>query len=460
MPKNEIDYSNTIIYKITCNDSNITDKYVGHTTNFVQRKYAHKDSCVNEKSSNHKCKLYETIRQNGGWSNWKMEIINFFNCKDHYEARIKEQEYFVLLNANLNSIEPVPNPKPKIKNVIESKIKQTIYCETCKVNFTNLKLLEIHNTTKKHLNKTDNITMVTKNTPKPHCFSCDTCCFISGNKKDYTRHLTTPKHLFKTQMVTNLTEKPQPILPFICDCGNTYKYNSGLSRHKKKCLEESGKINTNQIQQTNQTTLTTDVILKILKQNEELQKMLVDQSSKILELAKEGKNIINNTNNTTNNFNLNLFLNEKCKDALNITEFVNSLVVNINDLEETARLGYAEGISKIFINGLKQLDIYKRPIHCSDLKREVIYIKDQDNWEKDDDKIHLLQAIKVVGNKNIKQISEWQKVNPQFKDPESKQNDKYLSMLCNVMSGGSKEETTKNYDKIVRNIVKETVIEK
>ena len=106
------------------------------------------------------------------------------------------------------------------------------------------------------------------------------------------------------------------------------------------------------------------------------------------------------------------------------------------------------------------MDVYKRPIHCSDLKREVLYIKDQDTWEKDEDKTHLLQAIKVVGNKNIKQISEWQKVNPHFKDPESKQNDKYLAMLCNVMSGGSKEETAKNYDKIVRNIVKETVIEK
>ena len=446
MPKNEIDYSNTIIYKITCNDSNITDKYVGHTTNFVQRKYAHKDSCVNEKSSNHKCKLYETIRQKGGWSNWKMEIINFFNCKDHYEARIKEQESFVLLNANLNSIEPVPNPKPKIKNVIEPKIKQTINCEKCKVNFTNLKLLEIHNTTKKHLKKTDVFCHKT-----PNDFKCVHCDYITEHKNDFNKHCMTRKHKILTG---DLPNTPSPI-NHVCDCGKEYKHRQSLFNHRKIC-----QINIENNQQPAQTTLTTDVILKILKQNEELQKMLVDQSSKILELAKEGKNIINNTNNTTNNFNLNLFLNEKCKDALNITEFVNSLVVNINDLEETARLGYAEGISKIFINGLKQLDIYKRPIHCSDLKREVIYIKDQDNWEKDDDKTHLLQAIKVVGNKNIKQISEWQKVNPQFRDPESKQNDKYLSMLCNVMSGGSKEETTKNYDKIVRNIVKETVIEK
>jgi hypothetical protein len=181
-----------------------------------------------------------------------------------------------------------------------------------------------------------------------------------------------------------------------------------------------------------------------------------------MELAKEGKQIINsnNTNNTTNNFNLNLFLNEKCKDAINITDFVNSLVVTINDLEETARIGYAEGISKIFVNGLKQLDVYKRPIHCSDLKREVLYIKDQDNWSKDDDKTHLLQAIKNVGNKNIRQISEWQKINPQFNNPESKQNDQYLSMLCNVMSGGSKEESLKNYEKIVKNISKVVVIDK
>jgi hypothetical protein len=111
MPKTEIDYSNTIIYKITCKDPNITDVYVGHTTNFVQRKHSHKQGCINNKSHNYKCKVYETIRNNSGWDNWNMEIINFFNCKDHYEARKKEQEYFVLLHATLNSIEPMPKPK-------------------------------------------------------------------------------------------------------------------------------------------------------------------------------------------------------------------------------------------------------------------------------------------------------------------------------------------------------------
>ena len=297
-----------------------------------------------------------------------------------------------------------------------------------------------------------------KNLPKICSkFSCEKCDYHTSKKSSYDDHLLTAKHnlaMFSNEKSAILGSK------LMCpNCCKEYKDNSGLWRHKKKCIapEQNG-------QATNQSLqITTDVVLQILKQNEDLQKLLVEQTTKLMELAKEGKNIINNTNNTnntTNNFNLNVFLNEKCKDAINITDFVNSLVVTINDLEETARIGYAEGISKIFVNGLKQLDVYKRPIHCSDLKREVLYIKDQDNWEKDDDKTHLLQAIKVVGNKNIKQISEWQKINPHFKDPESKQHDKYLSMLCNVMSGGSQEETAKNYDKIVKNIIKETVIEK
>jgi hypothetical protein len=298
----------------------------------------------------------------------------------------------------------------------------------------------------------------------PNILKCEHCDYITKYKNDFKKHCATRKHLILTGYLPKTPNEKK----LLCECGNEYKHRQSLFNHRKICqtnIEYSQTLihNLNSNLEPNQPVITTDVVLQILKQNEDLQKLLIEQTSKFMEIAKDGKHITNSnntTNNTTNNFNLNLFLNEKCKDAINITDFVNSLVVNINDLEETARLGYAEGISKIFINGLRQLDIYKRPIHCSDLKREVLYIKDQDNWSKDDDKTHLIQAIKVVGNKNIKQISEWQKINPHFKDPESKQNDQYLSMLCNVMSGGTKEETTKNYDKIVRNIVKETVIEK
>ena len=132
MPKIIIDYSNTIIYKITCKDTENKDVYVGHTTNFVQSKHGHKQGCNNPKSSNYDCKLYNTIREKGGWNNWKMEIIGFFNCYDHYEARIKEQEYFLSLNANLNSIEPMPKPKEKEKPLpVVKPIKQSHICEVC-----------------------------------------------------------------------------------------------------------------------------------------------------------------------------------------------------------------------------------------------------------------------------------------------------------------------------------------
>jgi polyribonucleotide nucleotidyltransferase len=135
--------------------------------------------------------------------------------------------------------------------------------------------------------------------------------------------------------------------------------------------------------------------------------------------------------------------------------------VQLKDLEETARLGYSQGVSNIFINGLNELEVNKRPIHCSDGKRETLYIKDQDEWIKEDPlKTHITKAIKTVSNKNIQQIFEWQKKYPEYKDPESRQSDKYMEMICNTMSGSSKEEQEKNIEKIVKNITKEVVIDK
>jgi hypothetical protein len=184
MPKTEIDYSNTIIYKITCKNPGISDLYVGHTTNFVQRKHAHKQSCINVKSSNYKCKLYEVIRNNGGWANWKMEIINFFDCKNQYEARKKEQEYFLSLNASLNSIEPYAIHKPKdppmIKNTI---IKEILYCKECKKHFNNKDLLDVHNQTNKHIKKMESQGNENKNTYNHYC----KCCDYYTNKKTITK---------------------------------------------------------------------------------------------------------------------------------------------------------------------------------------------------------------------------------------------------------------------------------
>ena len=189
--------------------------------------------------------------------------------------------------------------------------------------------------------------------------------------------------------------------------------------------------------------------------------MLIEQNSKIMELTKNTNVITNNNNNNNTNFNLQMFLNVQCKDALNITEFVDSLQPKIEDLEMTGKLGYVEGISKIFLNGLQGLDINRRPIHCSDQKRETIYIKNNNTWEKENDnRENLKLAIKTITSKNIKQISVWQKENPDCFDSSSKKNDQYLRIVSNSMNGLTPEETQKNYDKIISKLVKEVVIQK
>ncbi len=189
---------------------------------------------------------------------------------------------------------------------------------------------------------------------------------------------------------------------------------------------------------------------------------MIDQNKQMLEQNKHMMEIAKNSgNNNNNNFNLNFFLNETCKNAMNIMDFVSQLQVGIKELEDTGRLGFAEGISKIFINGLKQIDVSDRPIHCSDSKREVVYIKDKNQWSKEtEEKLILTNAIKQVAHKNMKQISEWTKTHPEFNDSTSKQNDKYLKIVCESMSGSSQEEANKNYNKIIKNIVKETIIDK
>jgi hypothetical protein len=170
------------------------------------------------------------------------------------------------------------------------------------------------------------------------------------------------------------------------------------------------------------------------------------------------KVIENGTHNTTTHtnshnkaFNLNFCLNETCKNAMNITDFVSQLQVGVSDLEETGRLGFAEGISKIFINGLKQMELDNRPLHCTDSKREVLYIKDKNAWNKETtEKPLLLNAIKQIAHKNIGQISEWTKTHPEYNDSSSKQSDKYLKIVSEAMSGGTAEESEKNYNKIIK----------
>ena len=303
-----------------------------------------------------------------------------------------------------------------------------------------------------------------------YCESCDYKCF---KKQHIKQHYMSQKHknrffnkFIPVENSVNHTMKDvknNNSKNFVCNCGKIYKDRSGLWRHMKLC----SKINISskdfdyennsdiQIEINNDFKITTQMFYDLLKQNNELQKTIIDLTTK---QTMGNNNTVNSNNNT---FNLQLFLNETCKDALNLTEFVNQIKLSISDLEETGKLGYAQGISKVFIKNLNDIDYTKRPIHCSDSKREILYIKNENEWTKDDDnKSNIKNAIKQVANKNIKNISEWQKIHPEYSDPESKQNDKYMKIVFNSMSGSTKEESNKNYEKIVKNIAKEVIIDK
>ena len=308
-----------------------------------------------------------------------------------------------------------------------------------------------------------------KNMPKLcSSFYCETCDYGTSKKSSYVNHIASAKH----KRITNELQmgqkedknKPDTIETFICSCGKQYQHRQGLWKHKKKCSKESD-TNYDTISDTKETEAK-ELIQYLLKENSEFKQLMIDHNKQLFELAKNSghhntNNINNNNTTNNNNFNLNVFLNETCKDAMNIMEFVDQLQVSVKDLEETGRLGYAEGISKIFINGLKQINISDRPIHCSDSKREIVYIKDKNQWNKEDDNKSLLtNAIKHVAHKNMKQIREWTKVNPEYNDSSSKQNDRYLKIVSNSMNGSTEEEANKNYNKIIKNITKETVIDK
>jgi hypothetical protein len=311
-------------------------------------------------------------------------------------------------------------------------------------------------------------------------FYCETCDYKCLKKQHIKQHFMSQKHKIRVfnkkpdvENSVNDTEnglKSYFSKNFVCNCGKVYKDRSGLWRHVKLCskIDISSKdfdydydnnsdtpIEINNVEINNDFKITTQMFYDLLKQNNELQKTIIDLTTK----QTMGNNNTVNSNNKT--FNLQVFLNETCKDALNLTEFVNQIQLSISDLEETGKLGYAEGISKVFIKNLNGIDYTKRPIHCSDSKRETLYIKNENEWTKDDEnKSNIKNAIKQVANKNIKNITEWQKKYPEYSDPDSKQNDKYMKIVLNSMSGSTKEEANKNYEKIVKNIAKEVIIDK
>jgi len=301
-----------------------------------------------------------------------------------------------------------------------------------------------------------------KSAEKFHCDSCNVTC---SKKSDWTRHLLTAKHKKSTE-ATFSNEKNAAAFRCEC-CGQSYKERTGLWRHSKKCQKAPKSAENIELVNMPVIDMSYNIILEIVKQNQEFKEILMEQSKEnqklqqqLIEMAKEGKTINNNTT-TNNNFNLQLFLNEKCKDALNIDDFVGQIKLQLSDLDMIGRVGYMEGMSKIFLRNLKALDVSKRPIHCSDLKREVLYVKDKDAWEKDNsENFKIKRAIKEIECKNIKQIPQWREENPTADDTETKKHMEYQNILLEAMGGATSEDDNKKHEKIIRNIAKEVVIDK
>jgi hypothetical protein len=391
-------------------------------------------------------------------------------------------------------------------------------CETCDVICSKISDYDRHLLTRKHRRITEDNEKAPKNAKKSApIFKCETCDVICSRKSEYERHMLTRKHLRITEdnekarksaeSAPENTEKCQSTIS--CHCGKIYKYNSGLCKHKKICrFIENNKTTPNELSMdeltnavvstyTNthiivppynphpeiQPSETTKIIMEILRDNKEFKNLLIEQHKVMLELVQNTQTItaynatnsnnstISNTNtntNTNNNnnsnnkqFNIQFFLNEQCKNAINLSDFVENLQLNFDDLENVADRGYVEGITQIFMNGLKELDIYTRPVHCTDVKRETVHVRENNIWTKDTpDQCKIKAAIRRIAFRNVQQISKWNKEHPDYKILDSNDFKRSFQImkqsLGNTIPGG----VEKNNDKIAKNLLKSVYLDK
>ena len=341
-------------------------------------------------------------------------------------------------------------------------------------------------------------------------FSCDLCNYTCSCKSDYDKHISTAKHqknengdifvtfsdtkwkhkcqncskdfqtraglwkhsktcndqnevpdfgnasvTFGDKSVTDFGNKKVPSEPLSCkNCDKVFKSRNGLWSHSKKCTSEKKPLHT-----PSEVVQITALFLESMQKNQEFQKQIFDMMKENVGTINSHSNnttMTTNTNTNNNKFNLNFFLNETCKDAMNLSEFVDTLQITLADLENVGKLGYEEGISRIFTNGLKALDVSRRPIHCSDVKREVVYVKNANIWVKETDQLR--KAIKLITNKNIKLIPKWKEANPGHHLYHNKRNDDYLKIMYESMGPTDEAEEKKSFGKIISNLAKETVI--
>jgi hypothetical protein len=357
-------------------------------------------------------------------------------------------------------------------NKSRKKSRKNYFCEFCDYVTVNKCDFDKHVTTAKHKINTDLGIFSIKNPKKSEIlFRCECCDYNTSNKKDFAKHESTRKHEFH-----NKQEFIKKSPDHKCELCHKYfsNYNT-LWKHKQKCQGEGEGVNSVATQSTVKDSEkgTNEMFISFMKQstefqqllfeqNKDLQNTLLVQTNKVIELSKT-QNVVNNTTNNMVNqqFNLQLFLNETCKDAMNIMDFVNSLQIQLEDFEATGKLGYIEGITRIIINGLNLIDTTKRPIHCTDVKRETLYIKHDDSWEKEEpEKTNLKTAVNQVARMNLRQLPKWVKENPASEILDTKENNEYVKYSMAALGGIGDEEENRFIDKIMKNVMKNVIVDK
>jgi hypothetical protein len=342
-------------------------------------------------------------------------------------------------------------------------------CEICVYNTSNKKDYNKHLITAKHKNNTtfNDLEQNEDKSPKkshfiPAKIMCELCRYNTNSKKDYKKHLLTDKHVNKTKILEEEEEDEeeeevsnQKDKKYTCNkCNKIYNKKNSLWYHEKKCIE-SVSIDAS----SNEYKVMSSLMLEIVKSNNYLQKQ-------VLELCKNNNSNNNSNNNNNNNnvinsnnktFNLNFFLNEECKDAMNLSDFINSIQLNLSDLENIGKVGYVEGISNIIIKELNDTQINKRPVHCSDAKRETLYVKEENKWEKEtEDTKKLVRAVRDVNKKNYQLLANWKDIHPNCADSNSKQSNEFTNIVGEVVMDN--DET--NVKKVIKNVAKQVVIDK
>jgi len=366
--------------------------------------------------------------------------------KHNFEKHLSTKKHLNNLSKNppilVNNLdENKGSPTNKIQEEIE------LYCSCCKVGFISNKDLERHLSTKKHLMKVGNVHLQNN-------FNCDVC-MVSFNKAYLlNKHLNSKSHKANTNGINENVDVSE--------------YQIGLCNKST----EIAILNNDNNAITNDTKPYVEIINKLLSENKEMRNFFVEQNQEMLKIIHERSSKPNantmtnhfNTNNNTihgninnNKFNINVFLNEQCKDAMNLPDFIDNIEVSHNDLENNGQLGFVDGISKIFLDNLKQLSLYERPIHCTDIKRETLYVKYDNKWTKDESVDKLNGAIRDVSYKSIGVLNEWKQSNPEYQDINSEFSDKCITMTKNTLAGYDRDSY---YSKVIRIISKETSIDK